>query len=235
MSQLRHGTLTEILAGEIAAGQFPLGGRFPTEHELQNRFRVGRHTVREALKTLTAQGILGRRQKTGTTVLALTPFAHYAHTLRDTSGLYDFAGDTALAVGYIGFVRAPSFLEARTSDREKWLRIAGVRSQRADGSPLCWSEIYVPAGFPLDRDEIRAGTRAIYEVCMATHGLRLNHVEQEIEATSLPPAIAALLSAEPDSAALQVTRRYIAHTSATFEISVNLYPAGRYSVRSIIR
>lgn len=238
MSNLRHGTLSEILADEIATGQFPLGTRFPTEHELQKRFNVGRHTVREALKTLTAQGMLGRRQRIGTTVLALKPFAHYAHTLRDTSGLYDFAGDTVLDVSYLGYVREPAFEIERSegeSPVDKWLRIAGVRSQRGDGSPLCWSEIYVPSCFPLERDRIRGGTCAVYQLTMDTHGLRLNHVEQEIVATVLPDAIADLLLAEPSCPALQVTRRYIAHTNATFEFSVNIYPAGRYSVRSIIR
>lgn len=38
------------LAEEIAAGKHPKGARFPTELELQQRFQVGRHTAREALK-----------------------------------------------------------------------------------------------------------------------------------------------------------------------------------------
>ncbi|MFG1374295.1 GntR family transcriptional regulator [Xanthobacter oligotrophicus] len=238
MQHPRHKTLSDILAREIADGTYPVGGRFPSEHELQARFDVGRHTVREALKTLTEQGMLGRRQKAGTTVLASTPFAHYAHTLRDTSGLFGFVGDTALDVRYLGFVREPSFLLEHAEPKaptERWLRIAGVRHTRSDGSPLCWTEIYVPSAFPLDREAVRGARQAIYELCMETHNLKLNYVEQEIKATTLPRAIAGLLAAEPESAALLVLRRYVADAGVTFEVSANLYPANRYSVRTIIR
>lgn len=238
VQQLRHKTLSEILAQEIATGAHSVGGRFPTEHELQARFGVGRHTVREALKTLTEQGLLGRRRKIGTTVLAAAPFAHYAHVLRDTSGLFGFAGDTALATHHMGHVRAPTFLAAQVEKRAldgRWLRIAGVRHTRSDGSPLCWAEIYVPAAYPLDRDRLTDTSRAVYELVLETHGLKLGHVEQEIRATTLPRPIAGLLAAEPESAALMVTRRYVTEAGATFEVSVNLYPANRYSVRTIIR
>lgn len=238
VQQLRHKTLSEVLAQEIADGTHPVGGHFPTEFELQKRFGVGRHTVREALKTLTDQGLIGRRRKTGTTVLTATPIARYAHTLRDTTGLFGFADATALDIGYFGFVRAPSFLmehvdAAALADR--WMRIAGVRSTRSDGSPLCWSEIYVPSAYPLEREAITRSRKSVYELCMDVHGLRLAYVEQEIKAGTLPRGIAGLLAAEPDSAALLVMRRYVTDTGATFEISANLYPANRYSVRSIIR
>ena len=238
LQPLRHKTLSEILAQEIADRTHPVGGRFPTEFELQKRFGVGRHTVREALKTLTEQGLIGRRRKTGTTVLSATPITRYAHTLRDTAGLFGFADDTSLDIRYRGFVRAPSFLMEHVDAEalaERWLRIAGVRSTRSDGSPLCWSEIYVPSAFALDRAAVVGSRKPIYELCMETHGLRLAHVEQEIKAATLPRGIAGLLAADPESAALLVMRRYVADSGATFEISANLYPANRYTVRTIIR
>lgn len=234
----RHRALSETLTQEIAEGHFPVGSRFPGEQELQQRFNVGRHTAREALKTLTEQGLLGRRQKAGTRVLALVPFTRYAHTLGDARGLFDFADDTSLRPDYVGFVRELNFPMDGFDDLPKparWLRIAGVRTRRGDNVPLCWSEIYVPSTFPLDREDIRDGLTAVYQLCIERFGLKLRHVEQEIQAASLPAAIARLLSVEPESAALLVKRRYVAAPNSTFEISANLYPASRYSVRTVIR
>lgn len=235
--QHRHRDLAALLAGEIAAAVYPLGGRFPTEQELQARFQVGRHTVREALKILTEQGLLGRRRKTGTVVLSSRPVAHYAHSLRDLRGLLDFAENTLLDIRYESFVstaeRGPEELQGLPDTR--WLRIAGVRSTRSNGQLLCWSEIYVPDRFAPPRDRLREPDRAIYERVLEQHGLKLEYVEQDVGAAALPGPIAELLGAEPDSPALMVTRRYVAHTGATFEVSRNLYPAGRYSLRSMLR
>ena len=86
-------------------------------------------------------------------------------------------------------------------------------------------------GIALDGD----GRAAIYEVVLERNGLKLDYVEQEVSAGDLPRQYARLLNAEADTAALMMSRRYVAHTGATFEITLNLYPASRYSVRSVIR
>ncbi len=233
----RHGDLAALLTDEIGAGRFPVGGRFPTEVELQERFGVGRHTVREALKLLAEQGMLGRRRKTGTIVLADRPVAPYVHSLRDLRGLLDFAQNTRLEIRHEGFASIADGTVGGFTELlgKRWFRIAGVRSTRADGKPLCWSEVLIPEAFTPDRAAIHRGSEAIYEVVMAHNNLRLDYVEQEVSATDLPRQHADLLHAEAESAALMVSRRYVAHTGATFEISQNLYPASRYSVRSVIR
>jgi DNA-binding GntR family transcriptional regulator len=231
----RHSSLSEILAAEIGSGMYPVGGKFPTEQDLQKRFGVGRHTVREALKTLSDQGLLGRRRKLGTHVLARRPFAHYAHTIRDVRGLFDFAGDTYLDIRMEGSAVPSEALAGQALAGERWQRVAGVRHTAKSGEPLCWSEIFVPAKYPLDRAAIRQGRRAIYEYCMEVYGIRLDHVQQEVRATILPVRVAELLAAEPESSALLVTRRYVDEAGSIFEISVNLYPSDRYSVRTIIR
>lgn len=163
------------LAEEIAAGKYPKGARFPTEQELQQRFQVGRHTAREALKILTEQGLLGRRRKTGTIVLALRPVEHYVHSLRSIRGLFDFAQSTQLDIHYQGFVSASvKDQEEFALPDKRWLRISGVRSKNGDKLPLCWAEITISERFAPDRENIRQGTRALYELVMAQHGLNSN-------------------------------------------------------------
>ena len=48
----RYSTLARLLTEEIAAGRYKVGDKIPTEAELQQRFDVSRHTVREALREL---------------------------------------------------------------------------------------------------------------------------------------------------------------------------------------
>lgn len=233
----RHMALAKELASEIASGQHAVGSRFSTDKHLQERFGVGRHTVREALKILTEQGLIGRRRKTGTIVLAQHPVSPFVHSLRDIRSLFDFAQSTTLEIRHEGFVRiapqtAGEFFE---SPDHRWLRIAGIRSAKADGTSLAWSEIMIPESFIPDRDEVRKKEKAIYEIILEQYHLKLEYVEQKITASQLPTQLTEILGADQKSAGLRVERRYVAHTGATFEVTQNLYPADRFSIYSVIR
>lgn len=235
---LRHLELSEKLAYAIASGAFPVGERFPTEFDLKEKFRVGRHTVRQALQTLSDQGLIVRKRKVGTMVRTDKPRTTYSHLIRDIRGLLDFAGETSLAIQHIGMVKPGEALADYFPDgsvNEPWLRVAGVRYARHDNAPLSWSEIFVPKQFPLDRDSIREGKLSIYEYCKLTHGLKLDFIEQEIRATTLPDKIAGLLQASKGDTALIVVRKYYDQKGRLFEVSLNMYPALRYSVKTIIR
>ncbi|CAN5235376.1 GntR family transcriptional regulator [soil metagenome] len=233
----RIGDIAERLSNEIAAGGYPVGERFPTEAVLQVRFGVGRHTVREALKVLAERGLVGRRRKTGTFVISESPVTPYVHSLRDLRGLLDFAHNTQLKITHMGMISVPPGAMPNLWDLpdKRWLRVAGLRTVREDGMPLCWSEIYVPERFTPARTDLQASPDGIYERTMEHNGFRLEYVEQEVTATLLAPALMDLLKTDGEPAGLMVKRRYVSHTGETFEVSQNLYPARRYTIRSVIR
>ena len=58
--------IADTLRQEIAAGHFQPGGKLPSEAALEQRFAVSRVTVRLALKHLTEQGMVERKQGKGT-------------------------------------------------------------------------------------------------------------------------------------------------------------------------
>lgn len=57
--------------GQLAAGEFPIGSRLPTERELAERHAVSRATVREAMVALEMMGIIEVRKGSGIYVAAL--------------------------------------------------------------------------------------------------------------------------------------------------------------------
>lgn len=233
----RADLVAEELRQELVSGKYSVGDRFATELELQQRFGVGRHSIREALKLLTEQGLLGRRRKSGTFVLATLPVTPYVHSLRDLRALLDFADSTELQVHHVGGITVDEKLlngADELSDRS-WMRIAGLRVVRENSLPLCWAEIMAPRHLCPPRERLLSSRRAVYEEILAHNGLRLEYVEQEVTATLLPAAMMGLLSVEGGNAGLLVKRRYVAHTGETFEISHNLYPASRFRLRNIIR
>ncbi|WJK41892.1 FadR/GntR family transcriptional regulator [Solwaraspora sp. WMMA2056] len=65
----------ESLREPIAAGDWPLGSRIPTEPKLAEALGVGRNTVREAVRALVHAGILECRQGSGTYVVSTDELA----------------------------------------------------------------------------------------------------------------------------------------------------------------
>ena len=64
-----HGRLVHDLGRRIVSGEFAPGDLLPTETALVSELGSGRSAVREAVKVLTAKGLVRTRTKTGTVVL----------------------------------------------------------------------------------------------------------------------------------------------------------------------
>lgn len=73
--------IADRLQEEIAAGQFRAGDKLPSEGDLEKRFAVSRVTIRLALKLLTNEGIIERKQGKGTFVSGKR-VAHGLHIMR---------------------------------------------------------------------------------------------------------------------------------------------------------
>jgi DNA-binding LacI/PurR family transcriptional regulator len=67
-SSSKHRTISRQLATEIIAGKYRQTGRLPSEAQFIKRFGVSRPTVGRALKDLQEQGLIERRQGSGTYV-----------------------------------------------------------------------------------------------------------------------------------------------------------------------
>jgi GntR family transcriptional regulator, transcriptional repressor for pyruvate dehydrogenase complex len=62
--------IVEDLRGQILSGVLPDGARLPSERELAARYDVSAPTIREAVRVLTAMGLLSTRNGSRTTVTA---------------------------------------------------------------------------------------------------------------------------------------------------------------------
>ena len=63
-----HGTIVLAIGEDIVRGEIKPGERLPRDAELIARFQASRTAIREAMKVLTAKGLIQARQRAGTTV-----------------------------------------------------------------------------------------------------------------------------------------------------------------------
>ncbi|RIJ00363.1 FadR family transcriptional regulator [Achromobacter sp. K91] len=83
--------IADQIAGRIRAGEFPRGGRLPSERELAEQLQVSRASIREALIALEIEGYVEVRVGTGVFVTAIREAAApvYAAPGQDGIGPFD--------------------------------------------------------------------------------------------------------------------------------------------------
>ncbi|MFD9357070.1 GntR family transcriptional regulator [Streptomyces sp. NPDC060031] len=62
MATVRYVEIAEALRTAILSGEYPVGARLPSESDLAARWSASRGTVRQAVATLAAEGLIGSRQ-----------------------------------------------------------------------------------------------------------------------------------------------------------------------------
>ncbi len=68
--------IADELRSDIAEGRLPVGTRMPAEHELAERFGVNRHTVRQGVAALAAEGLTEARRGSGTFIVGSPAVVH---------------------------------------------------------------------------------------------------------------------------------------------------------------
>ena len=82
-----EGRLADTIRQMIGDGVFTTGSKIPTEEELATHFRVGRTTVREALKRLEAEDLIRVRRGQGRYVSSTPPLRQPITRLESVTGL----------------------------------------------------------------------------------------------------------------------------------------------------
>ncbi len=137
--------IEEQLADRIASGALPHGERLPPERELAGALRVSRMTVRQALASLAARGLVERGVGRGTFVRARPKLDHDLSRVRSFTEEVERQGLAAGAeILTAGEQRAPEpVARALAVDPgAPMVRLERVRS--ADGLPLALEDSWLP-------------------------------------------------------------------------------------------
>lgn len=200
---------------------------FPTEIELSASYHVSRHTVREALRKLRAEGVVDSRRGRGSRVVE----PRFQQPLGALYSLFRFV--ESQGAQQTSQVRR---LEQTTNDRAA--RMLGLppegqliyleRLRLADGDPLALDRAWVSAGLggPLLKADFSHS--ALYDQMAALCGTRPDSGREEIRAVVPSPAERTLLRLRSGTGAFQIERVGYADFKP-IEWRITLIRADRYS------
>lgn len=227
----RYRQVAEDLSKRIAAGHYKVGSRIPTEVELARTYSISRHTVREALRRLRDAGLIVQRKRAGTEVLASRPQTGYRQPINSIDDLLQYAGDTRLILLKKRRIRCNNSLAQLlvSEPGSEWLRLETTRVLPGDSRPICITVSYVTTDFPDIEHHLEHLSRPVSAILESAYGLRLQIIEQGIQAVRLTPAQARLLKCEPDAPALRAVRRYYDQNHRLLQLSDALHPGDRFT------
>lgn len=227
----RYLDLAGELIAEIRRGAHPVGGQFPSEHQLCEDHAVSRFTVRAALDTLERQGYVSRRPKIGTLVIADRPQPRYRVMGEGSPALSAPERDGHLQVLGIEDVEVDARL-ARwlgCAIAAPWIHLEALHRAADSGQPLCLASYYLqPAHRRLLRGLDRAGVQASPLPArlerLAPEGVAT--IAQDLQALRLGRRHARALSVPEGAPALRLARRMSdGPGSPTLYAVISLHPA----------
>lgn len=232
----RYALVARALLDDITAGRYGVGDMLPTESELQRRFDVGRHTVREAIRQLRNMGVVSARAGVGTRVTAASAARRYVQSMNSVAELLQFTRHTRLKLLAKTDLIADRALAdvLKCQPGQAWYCMELLRTSPGLREPLALVTVYVRPEFRGIAEEVETRT-SVFSRIEQRYGVRLFELEQEIAATHLSAPDARALKAKAGSAALRILRHYFDADRRVTQVSLGVYPEGRFSYTTRLR
>jgi DNA-binding GntR family transcriptional regulator len=226
----RYLELADELRAEVLAGAFPDG--FPTESTLCARFGCSRFTVREALRTLSGEGLIQRKRGSGTVIQPPSARGGALHQpLSNVGELLQYARDSRFEFERLGDGGLPKELAEHLGlvAGGRWLRFRGVRMPGGPGDAIALTDAYLRHDLSGIVDRIAPGGDTIFRQVERLSGLRVSRVTQDIQAVAATPELASVLGIARRSPCLRILRCYFDADDRLFEISASHHPGDRFA------
>jgi GntR family transcriptional regulator len=201
-----HAQVEETLLNSIADGALSPGTRLPAEDHLVERFAVSRTTIRTAIQSLVARGLVEIRRGKGT-------FVTQPAITQELTELTGFVEDMQ-ALGREASARvldrrlvAASETVARQLSLQRGAPVARIQRVRlADGIPLSFDETYLPQelGEKIMAEDLE--NQPIFSLLEQTYATPLLEAEYRLAAVASHGTVARALGMEAGSAIFLIER-----------------------------
>ncbi len=226
----RYLEVANNLMAAIEAGRYPIGSILPTELELCKSFSIGRFTAREAMRQLSDAGLVVRKQRVGTQVVASGIGQKYTQSLSSIEDLLQYARNTELRLLFTNSIAVDAIQasELHCERGTSWVLAIGIRYEHGNGRPVCMNRVYLNPLLEGIADRLRERTGTIYELVEQSYGVSITRIDQRISAVSLSRDDSLHLGAMPGMPALRVLRHYYDAQNRLLQMSDNIHPADRF-------
>ena len=220
------------LLSRLQSGEF--GDALPGEFELAEQYGVSRHTVREALRELRAEGTItsgrGRRPRIAAADAAIVQPTGIVYSLFST---VEASGMTQVSVVRALDIRADGVIATRLGLEESTPLFHLERLRLAAGEPLALDRVWMPAAVaePLLTADFRR--TSLYDALLTLTGVPVTGGAETVRAVIPSDAEHAALGLVPRAAAFAVERTATS-SGVPIEWRSTLIRADRFSLTNVL-
>jgi GntR family transcriptional regulator len=228
----RYLELAGDLKARIAAGETQVGGLMPTEHDLCQRYAVSRYTVREALRILAEQGLVARRQGSGTVVLSTASISAYRQSVTAGREILSFGQDAAFQFEQGSEVVADHALAEvlGCAPGTVWKRLHGIGRRSDMARSVGIIDVFFSQRVESVAQRFGPADRPYFQQLEAFYGVSIARLEQHFQASLLDADQAQRLKTQIGAPALRIIRRYFeADAPSPFAVSISVHPGDLYT------
>jgi DNA-binding GntR family transcriptional regulator len=234
MNRPHFADIARELTEAIASGRYPVGSVLPTELELRDQYQTSRHTVRAALHALQQLGLVSRRKNAGTRVESAQPRNDFRPSLASVDDVVQFGSEHLRLVQSTEEIVATGKL-AKTLKCEsgtRWLRVSSLRiAGDRESPPIGWTDVYIDPDYTEVAQAARTQPGTLISALIEAHyGRCIAEIQQDVHGALISQEMAQRLRVEQGTAALEIVRRYLDSAGETFEVSISVHPAERFSI-----
>ncbi|HKX40085.1 MAG TPA: histidine utilization repressor [Burkholderiaceae bacterium] len=220
-----YATVKAALRERIARGGWQAGTRLPSERELVHEFGCARMTVHRALRELEEEGLIERRQGSGSYVAELHPISNLLQVRDIHDEIRERGHHHTTRVFLSARERADAAIAAAMRLRKGAMVFHVQLVHLENGAPIQLEDRHVnPALAP---DLLTRDLTVVTPSAVLFEHAPLTEAEQVVEAVLASAEQATLLDVEPGSALLMVSRRTVSQ-GAVASVARLYHPGSRY-------
>jgi len=232
MNQPLYQTIVDAILLSIKSGDIKVGNRFPPESDYAEQLGVSRSTLRAAFSQLEHQGIIQRRKRGGTEVIADKPVQRFQMMANGPSHVLTIGNETEIVIDSLDYVSAcdVEVLVEYESVSEQWLRVAGCRFLPNTDCAFAYSYGYVPMDFADLNLMENQRISTIYSVIAERYNMPMVHIVQNITAVGCSRFAAPSIGLQTGDPVLNALARLENKDGEIMIIANTLIDSARYTV-----
>lgn len=232
-----HQELAETILAQIKTGKLLVGEKLPPEAEYAADLGVSRSTLRLAYTELERVGVLQRRKRAGTTIIADRPKSQFNMSTTGLHELLSLGRDTDLVLSGTRTVPTAEIahLQGYKSETGHWLEISGTRTLPGEAIPFNSTQIYVPARYAGIEHVLNQSEPSIFRKIEDHFDLVVGRVSQTAQAIRCPAGIAEVVGLELDAPALRIVAQLYDRNAILVEISVATFDPDRFQLKTDVQ
>jgi GntR family transcriptional regulator len=192
------------LRSRLDAGEF--AGRFPGELALVGEYDVSRHTVRQALRQLRADGVIIAERGRQPRVAPAREIQQPLGALYSLFASVEAAGLTQRSLVRTLDLRADGVVADRLGLEGSTPLVYLERLRLAGTEPLALDRVWLPAALAAPLLDVDFTHTSLYAELAARAGIRLDSGHEDVHAVIPTPAEQAQLASPPGTAAFAINR-----------------------------